>query len=117
MCAIATRLDIASITLLVAEPGAHAGAAAMIPFDLDEGTAQAAAALADFAADEHLETADLILAGIEFSDPEQWNTTVTLTGADLMSSIFADASGSRIPSDEVLVRIAELDQVTVPVVG
>lgn len=114
MCPIATRLDAAAITLLVAEPGAHFNAAAMIPIDLAERS-EAVDDLKQIAADNHLQVSDLIVVGLEFGHPEQFGTTVTVTGVDACSAIFADATGTKILLEDVALQVTALATVTIPI--
>lgn len=72
------------VTVLVAPVNpatGHSGSSAIYagyPIDLDAGSAGVAKQLRGICADEQITVDQLEVVGIEFGDPEQYNTTVTL---------------------------------------
>lgn len=88
-----TLVHITSVTALVApvatvDAGGRAPLVEVLPIDL--GDADAEAILADLVADE----GELVLVGLEFADPEQYNTTVTLMGMAELSGVYLPSGTS-----------------------
>lgn len=112
MSTFASRLDAASITLLVAQPTEHT-TATLVPVDLDEFD-EAIADLKQIAVDAHRQVSDLMLVGIEFAHPEQFDTTVTIADAAACSVIFTAHDNTTIALEQVLLQVSDLATVTVP---
>ncbi|GAA1085115.1 hypothetical protein [Tsukamurella spumae] len=99
-------IDASTLTLLVADqPGTRAYLSN--PIDLDD-RAQALRTLAALRGESAT-----VLVGIEFDDPAERGNRIVLADADLASVEFATAAGDTISTGDVLVRLDDLDHITV----
>ncbi|MFD4779746.1 hypothetical protein ACFWNH_02025 [Rhodococcus qingshengii] len=80
-----TTIERAEITLLVlpAEPGPHVSLLHAYPIDLGQSADEIGAELDAVAQLEGATRDQLVVAGLEFEDPDQHNTNVTLSSGDL----------------------------------
>ncbi|QCB51791.1 hypothetical protein E5720_17660 [Rhodococcus sp. PAMC28707] len=78
-----TTFDRAGLTLLVMPAERPADLLQAYPIDLGETTDEIAEALLAVSFLEEITPDQFIVTGIEFADPEQHNTTITLNSADL----------------------------------
>ncbi|WP_182262547.1 hypothetical protein [Rhodococcus sp. UFZ-B548] len=114
-----TTIDRAALTLLVLPartlPADNLWQA--YPIDLGESAAEISDALHAVAWLNDITRNELAIAGVEFADPEQHNTTVTLSGTDLdaMSWALGDGGMELVSTDGVLAHLDHLVSVAVPV--
>lgn len=119
------EIDAAEITLRVMDPSQNTETDAIHAWVilLDEGPGEAAAQLAEVAEAAGCSAAELRLVGIEFAHPEQYDTTVTLSGTDLEDVIwcFEGIEISGAPAAEIVLHqpgaLDRLEAVRVPVIG
>ncbi|MDV6303551.1 hypothetical protein R3P93_13375 [Rhodococcus cerastii] len=114
-----TTIDRAALTLLVLPartlPVANLWQA--YPIDLGESAAEIGDALHAVAWLNDITPDQLAIVGVEFADPEQHNTTVTLSGTDLdaMSWVLGDGGMALESTAGVLTQLERLASVAVPV--
>lgn len=100
-----TTIDRDSLTLLVL-PAKHITTAQnhdAYPVDLCGSADEVSDDLETIAELESVDVAELVIAGVEFDDPEQHNTTVTLRTDDLAGVLWLLDGGSLALADTVLV--------------
>lgn len=118
MTATFTTIPRAALTMLVlpAQQLSAGDITQAYPIDLDQ---HAEAIDAELHAVSVLEGApdEIVIAGIEFGDPEQYNTTVTITGSDLDQVAWVLGDGGMVLESTagVLAAIDHLGSVEVPV--
>ena len=114
-----TTIDRAALTLLVLPartlPADNLWQA--YPIDLGESAAEIGDALHAVAWLNDITPDQLAIVGVEFADPEQHNTTVTLSGTDLdaMSWVLGDGGMALESTAGVLAQLERLVSVAVPV--
>lgn len=114
-----TTIDRTAITLLVAaRKKRFSGAVSQsYPIDLADSAAQIDKSLHAVAWLEETTLDNLVIVGIEFADPEQHNTTVTLTGPELIAVTWVSRDGGPLFSmvGEIPGFVEEVVSASVPV--
>ncbi|MGB3676513.1 MAG: hypothetical protein WA988_18945 [Candidatus Nanopelagicales bacterium] len=114
-----TTIERAELTLLVlpAQQARSAGSLHAYPIDLGQSAEEISAELDAVSELEGATRNQLVVAGIEFEDPEQYNTTVTMSSADLDGVTWVLGDGGLVLDSAigVLGVLEHLASVEVPV--
>lgn len=114
-----TTIERAELTLLVlpAQPGPQVSLLHAYPIDLGQSADEISAELDAVAQLEGATRDQLVVAGLEFEDPDQHNTNVTLSGADLdgVAWVLGDGGLALNSAKGVLGALGDLASIEVPV--
>ncbi|WP_186626577.1 hypothetical protein [Rhodococcus sp. BP22] len=112
-----TTIERAALTLLVVPVEPPADLLQAYPIHLGETVEEIEEALHAVSFLEEITPDQLVVTGIEFADPEQHNTTVTLNSADLDGITWGlgDGGWSLTSATEILANLKHLTSIEVPV--
>jgi hypothetical protein len=114
-----TTIERAELTLLVlpAQQARTAGSLHAYPIDLGQSAEEISAELDAVSELEGASRHQLVVTGLEFEDPEQHNTTITVSSADLDGVAWVLGDGGLVLDSAVgvLAVLEQLASVEVPV--